>query len=855
MRTNNVSVIVARRVMIPIRFISLFSVASAISLVLFSSIGFAQADLRQAVQALSPSDCQKLAEQAGATAAQAQAACNQGVSQAKSSASSVGDGSPKPVDSELPLKTDSEIEPLVSLYPGAALLPRFGYQLFSSSPNTFAPATDIPVPSDYVLGPGDSLEILVIGNQGGRFTLPVTRDGVIEMPQVGPIAVAGMRFLDAKAMVEERISAQISGARASVSIGQLRSIRVFVLGEAKKPGAYTVSGLSTMSNAILASGGVSPIGSLRKIELKRSGRTVATIDLYDFLIKGDTSKDQRLLPGDVIFIPPVGPRVAISGGVKRPAIYEIRPATSITDLIEIAGGFDVNVDRAKATLTRKTEGPARRIDNIDLTDSTALRMGLREGDELRVETMLPTLLSQVTLAGHVHRPGRFGLTPGMRVSDLLPTLEEAKPFADLGYGLIARFNPMNAELSMISFDLRSVLSARGTEKDPLLQQADQILIFESNKPRDPLIRSLFRTDKDQLSANLYKTINVSGEVKVPGSYPFEPGMTVSDIVRAGGGLKDEAYTLSAELVRYRVGDDQTRVREIQKVDLKNAIKEDSAADAPVEPFDELNVRVIPDWSDRATITIEGEVLFPGVYSIQAGDTLRQVIDRAGGLKPTANATGAFFSRRALRQRDLDAAKRLELDLQRALIQQQVERSPSSSSEEGGVGSALAALQALASIAMKDAETNPALGRLAIDLDRILAVSAHSEFDLPVKDGDRLLIPQSSPEVSVVGQVFQPGSFFFEGGSTVDTYLNYAGGVKEGGNRSGIYVVDVAGRSQPIKSDVFSWSRSRSLNRGDTIIVPIRIPKSRNPLLDTLQQSTQIIYNLALGAAALDTLRN
>lgn len=856
MLTHKASAIVARRVMTPNRFISVFAVAIAIVSVLSSNIGFAQADLRQAVQALSPGEVQRLAEQAGVSPAAAEAAR----AQAAQSGSNKGDGAKADSTSSESLAATasraSEPEALASLYPGSDPLPSFGYSLFLSNPSTFAPATDIPVPSDYVLGPGDALEILVIGNQGGRFTLTVTRDGVIEMPQVGPIAVAGMRFLDAKSMIEERVSAQISGSRASVSIGQLRSIRVFVLGEARRPGSYTVSGLSTVINAILASGGVSQIGSLRKIELKRAGRTVSTIDLYDFLVKGDTSKDQRLLQGDVIFIPPVGPRVAVSGGVKRPAIYEIRPATSIADLIEIAGGFDVNVDRAKATLTRKTQGPARRIDNIDLTDSSALRTGLREGDELRIQSMLPTLLGQVTLSGHVHRSGRYGLTPGMRVSDLVPSLEEVKPFADLGYALIARLNPVNAELSMISFDLRGVWSARGTEKDPLLEQGDQVLIFESNKSRAPLIRPLLGLVAEQASTEIpYKIVNVSGRVKIPGAYPFEPGMTVSDLVRAGGGLNDEAYTLSAELIRYRVGDDQKRVREIQTIDLQKAIEGGSAADASIEPFDELNVRQIPDWATRATVSIEGEVVFPGTYAIQPGETLRQLIDRAGGLKPTACAKCTFFSRQSLRQRDLEATRRLELEIQRAVIQQQIARSAVIESGDQKSSGELSAFQALMALTMKDAESNPALGRLAIDLDQVLASPAFSERDIPLKDGDRLLISQETPEVSVFGQVFQPGSFVFERRASLDQYLNYAGGVRDGGDRSGIYIVDSSGRSRRISSGWLSSQGSNSLTRGDTIIVPVRIPKVRNFLLDSLLQSTQIIYNLALGAAALDTLRN
>jgi polysaccharide biosynthesis/export protein len=193
----------------------------------------------------------------------------------------------------------------------------FGYDLFANVPTTFAPATDIPVPADYVVGPGDTLEVLLIGQRGGQFTLTVGRDGVVDFPELGPIAVAGMRFASAKDLLEQRVAEQMIGMRANVSMGALRSIQVFVLGEAAQPGSYTVSGLSTITNALFASGGVKPIGSLRNIQLKRSGQVVRTLDLYDLLLNGDTSNDARLLPGDVIFIPPVGITVAITGEVPR----------------------------------------------------------------------------------------------------------------------------------------------------------------------------------------------------------------------------------------------------------------------------------------------------------------------------------------------------------------------------------------------------------------------------------------------------------------------------------------------------------------------------------------------------------
>jgi protein involved in polysaccharide export with SLBB domain len=260
----------------------------------------------------------------------------------------------------------------VQLLPVEPELKPFGYDLFTTVPTTFAPATDIPVPSDYVVGPGDTIELQLIGERGGWYTLVVGRDGLVDLPELGPVAVAGMRFDAAKAMLEERIQQQMIGMRASVSIGALRSIQVFMLGEANRPGSFTVSGLSTITNAVFSSGGVKPIGSLRDIQLKRSGKVVARLDLYELLLNGDTRNDVRLLPGDAIFIPPVGTTVSVTGEVKRPAIYELKPGETASDLIRYAGGLTPEADAASARVERIDESGNRTFTGIDLAATARL---------------------------------------------------------------------------------------------------------------------------------------------------------------------------------------------------------------------------------------------------------------------------------------------------------------------------------------------------------------------------------------------------------------------------------------------------------------------------------------------------
>ncbi len=281
---------------------------------------------------------------------------------------------------------------------GTAALKPFGYDLFAGVPSTFAPATDVPVPTEYVVGPGDTFRVQLIGSTRGNYNLVVGRDGQINFPELGPITVSGMRFEEARQMLEQRVADQMIGTRASVSMGELRSIRVFVLGEAEVPGSYTVSGLSTITNALFVSGGVKTIGSLRNIELKRNGATVSRLDLYDLLLKGDTRGDARLLPGDVIFIPPVGPTVGITGEVTRPATYELRGESSAAQLLALGGGLRPLAEPRLATLER-IDDSTRVVMDVDLAGAPGQAAQIRNGDILRVPAVRPTFENSISVTG------------------------------------------------------------------------------------------------------------------------------------------------------------------------------------------------------------------------------------------------------------------------------------------------------------------------------------------------------------------------------------------------------------------------------------------------------------------------
>src|SRR5579859_5226091 len=557
---------------------------------------------------------------------------------------------------------------LLRLVPyGQEALKPFGYDLFEGVPSTFAPVSDIQVPHDYLVGPGDTLQIQLFGNDSSKYELTVERDGRIQFPKLGPIFLNGMTFEEARETIEQRVSKQLIGTRVSVTVGDLRSIRVFVLGEAQKPGSYSVSWLSTMTNALFVSGGVKKIGSLRNIELKRAGRLVTTLDLYDLLLHGDTSGDRQLLPGDVIFIPPIGETVSVYGAVRRPAIYELKHEKTVQQAIELAGGLMPDADAQLGQLERILPSRLRQMHNVNLDVPAGRGTLVENGDKLRVPEIRQTLENSVVLSGYVLRPGQFEYHAGLRLSEVLPSFDELKPEADLHYIMIRRQVPPDERTEVLSADLRRALGAPGSVDDPLLKPRDQIVVFDLSTSRVRLLEPILRDLEIQATPDKPEQIvNIDGRVKAPGKYPLEPTMRVSDLIRAGGSLDDAAYRGQAELTRYAVVDGDVRQTDLIEVNLSAIRRGDSAADLQLRPYDTLVIKPIPLWAEPGVIEVAGEVKFPGKYPIHQGETLHSVMLRAGGITPVGFAEGAVFVREELKKREKDQlevlADRLQSDL-------------------------------------------------------------------------------------------------------------------------------------------------------------------------------------------------
>jgi polysaccharide export outer membrane protein len=727
----------------------------------------------------------------------------------------------------------------------------FGYDLFERDPSTFSPVTNVPVPADYVLGSGDQLQVQLYGNQNRNLNLTVDRNGRVNFPELGPINVAGQRFSSAKEELEQRVARQRIGVKASVSMGDTRAIRVFVLGDAQVPGSYAISGLGTIVSALYAAGGIKRIGSLRDIQLKRGGTVVRHLDLYDLLIRGDTTDDAKLLPGDVVFIPPLGETASVEGEVIRPAIYEFHPGATVAELIRLAGGVTPEADRGQGQLTSIDEHGDRRVVAVSLTAAASSTRALRNGDLLRVPRLIPTLDAGVRVQGYVFTPGAVAWFPGMKLTDALHSVDDLRPDADLHYVVIRRELPPDRHIIAVSADLAAALANPASAANIPLMARDELTVFDLQSVRWRILRPIIDDLKMQAGfTQPTPIVSIDGRVKVPGQYPLEPGMHVSDLIRAGGSLSDSAYGGLGELARYQIVDGKSRQTQVIDIDLAAVMRGDQSANLKLQPYDALSVKEISLWGEQEQVILAGQVRFPGTYAIKHGETLKSVLDRAGGLTEYAFPEGSVFTRTELQQREqqqLDfLGQRMQTDIATMALQ------ASAASQLNGQGSNPSSSLAIGQTLLAQLKASRAVGRLVIDLPRVLSDPIGSEYDVVLRNGDDLIVPRYQQEVTVIGEVQSVTSHLYRADLTRDDYIALSGGMTIHADKSKIYVVRAngsvvanAGGFFRIKSDVVK------IHPGDTIVVPL--DTERLPPLPMWQAITQILYNIAVSVAAVHSL--
>ena len=714
----------------------------------------------------------------------------------------------------------------------------FGYDLFAASPSTFAPGNEVPMPSDYRVGPGDLIDIQLFGKENLSHSILISREGFLGFPGIGPINAfeKGTRFVDLKNHLKEKILENFGGGvQSSITLGGFRSIRIFLMGEVRNPGSYTVSALSTKINALIASGGIKETGSLRKVQLKRSGKLISTLDLYDLLLKGDTSGDSSLQPGDVVFVPVLEKQVSVTGAVRRPAKFEILGGETLEEVIDLAGGPGDRSFLDFIRFERLGEDFRPEVKNLKFPLDASFQV--KSGDVISLGVASGAVTNSVSLIGSCERVGDYEWKPDLTLKNLIKGPMDLASNADLEYGLIRRKLP-EGKITCLYFSPNQVISG----KSNISLEKQDLVYFFAKEPRNKILEGLIRDLRSQSSSGQSsRLVRISGVVHYPGEYPLSEKMTLQNLIQAGGGMKDSAYVLNAELTRIRLQEDQTA--SIEHIRIDQSMLEGAIGSEPfyLQPYDSLLIKPIPSWREQQQLEIRGEVQFPGSYLIKPGETLGQLLKRAGGLTEQAYPKGAIFSRQGLRKKEdeqrLRLIERLETDLTTASLNAKKE-------------SEVVQAQSAANGIISRLRASRSQGRLVIDLSAVL--QGDKDTDLLVKDGDTLFIPDIPYSVSVSGEIQFPTSHLHNEKLDLNDYLKRSGGFTANADEERTFVVKANGSVLSNSSNAwFSKSkRTNAIEPGDFIVVPIDITQSR--FLENISNGTQIIYQLAVAAAAVNS---
>lgn len=720
-------------------------------------------------------------------------------------------------------------------------LKRFGSDVFVSRSqviglNSGSSATvqplDVPLGPDYVIGPGDTLSISLWGGISQTLPRVIDREGRVMLPEAGEVQVAGLTLGRAEIVISEALQRQFRNARVAVTVARLRTVRIYVVGDVQRPGAYDISSLASPLSALYAAGGPTSTGSLRMLRHLRNDKLVGDIDLYYFLLHGIRQDDNRLEGGDTLLVPPAGSQVAVYGAVKRPAIYELHNEKSLGAVLDEAGGVTVSaslehitVERIDAHQQRETIGLNRSPSaNTEAAHAAIASFEVKDGDRIRVVPILPYSERVVYVEGHVVRPGRIPYRDGMRLNEVLHSYQDLLPEPAV-QGELIRLVPPDLHAETVEFDVPDALIGNS---NLTLQPFDTIRIFGRYEQDAP-------------------NVAVRGEVMRPGSYALSDGMTAAQLVRMAGGFKRDALLGDADLISYRVVNGVKVVGERHDLHIGDAVlKDDRNADAELKPGDVLTVHQLTGWNDiGASIVIEGEVAHPGSYGFRQGEHLSEVLRHAGGFRETAYPEGAVLTRPEVRT--LEEKSREELIRQIETSSAAVRMSPNLAG--GDQSAALQLIQQQQEQVLSRLKSQPASGRLVIHISSNIESWAGTAADIEVRSDDLLRIPKKPGFVLVTGQVYNAAAISFAPGKSAGWYLQRAGGATQSANRREIFVIrangSVVGRNSGewFAHDVLSTR----LDPGDVIVVPQKIV-GPSPLWRNLLSTAQIAASIAITAA-------
>jgi polysaccharide export outer membrane protein len=722
--------------------------------------------------------------------------------------------------------TRTEFQQMVESTTGRRL-PIFGASLFSQVPSTFAPISDVPVDPGYLLGPGDEINVQLSGQVNDQIQLTVDRTGSISVPGVGSVHLAGLPYAQLNSFLTQQLSKLYRNFNVNAQLGSLRTIQVFVVGQARRPGTYSISSLSTLTNAVFASGGPLSQGSLRDFQVKRDGVTIDHFDLYDLLLRGDKTKDIRLQTGDVIFIPFVGPQVAVVGSVDVPAVYELKSAdpaqpTTVNDALQLAGGETAVAAGSTVRLDRIFDHAMRSIEDVNLQTGTA---ALKNGDILSVTSVIDRFRDAVTLRGNVANPGRYVWHAGMRISDLLPSKD----------ALTTRnYWRKRNQLGQLVQDYQTGDPDRSTQREGALEVHGN----DSDK-----LSTTVTQDPSAAAAAASGTAGGSsvGAALTGNNSPFE---AKTDVILSAPDIywtyavieRQSAADLTTSLIPFNLGKvvldgDQSQNLELLPNDV-------------VTIFSKADIRV-PSSIQTRYVRLEGEFDAAGVYSVLPGETLRGLLHRVGGFTPEAYLYASEFTRESTRrveqQRLREYADELEAQIS-ATTSANVARAVSPGDQQAATASAADARTAVSRL--RNLEP---IGRIVLDL-KPDSKGIEDVPDIALEDGDRFVVPRVPANVTVQGQVYNANAFVYTPGQMVLDYLQRAGGPDREADRRRMFVLRADGS---VVSRQYANVAHAPIYPGDTIVVPPVIDK--RALLQKITSIAQIVGNLALGAATIDIL--
>jgi len=682
----------------------------------------------------------------------------------------------------------------------------FGHDIFNDVDLSFIPNPyDLP-PDGYVLGPGDNIIVNVWGRADLELNLTIDREGRIFIPKIGELTASGLTLTQLTQRLKKSLNEVYSDNQLSISYGKLRQITVYIFGEVNKPGGYTVSSLSNLLHALYTAGGITENGSLRNIKLIRNTKVVNSYDLYDLLLKGDSSKGLKLLSGDVVYVPVNGPLAAIAGEVKRPAIYELSSNETIVEAIELAGGIKPEAYLQSVGLDRIGPNDSRILKDLNLADSNNTELNnikLQDGDKVTVYSIYDFHENRVFLSGHVKHPGSYGINDTMRISHLIAKGEQLKENVYLDRADLFRIKSDGSQ-SIIPINLEDILNNEN-DCDILLAPFDSLVIYS--------FVDIART----------KYVSIGGEVKKPDKYKLYNQMKLSDLIFLAGNLTKQAYLVQCEVARVNPG----KAADIMLIDLEDILNNKKPeADILLKEDDHVFIRQIPDWQPIEIVTIEGEVFFPGKYAIKDKDErLSDLIARAGGITPTAFPEGALYYR-----------KTIEKNISKRNIGQIIQNTQEAYYDSTG------------SIKTEtQVKFNPSqLNRIIIDLPEMLK-NHGSPLDIVLADSDYIFIPKYPSGVQIIGAVAANGTISFIKNKKSQYYIERAGGCTPDGDKSELRLVKPNGM-------VFYGRKARNakIQLGDAIVIPSKIKRKTNwgKILTT---SATIIGTMATTALVIDRL--